>query len=373
VTRLADQDDRDRIRDDLATTFVVEAAAGTGKTTALVSRMVAALAAGTATLDRIVAVTFTEAAAGELKLRLRTEVERRRQDAACPAAEAKRLADALPELEAARIGTIHAFCAELLRERPIEAGVDPQFQVAPDDVASGLFARTFTRWFERQLEVPGPGVRRVLRRRTRTDGPRGLLESAADELLKWRDFPAPWRRVPFDRDREIDGIMADLAALGPQAAPAAEKDFLARSLHEIASFVDHVARRERLRGRDYDGLEAELVDLSRDKHWRWRGWVRRGDGPMEERRSRRDAVKARLDAFVRAAGADLAPLPLRDSGAIEGLQLYVFYGAGAQARFDQFSHILPSYQIAGPCQQYAREPVPECDAHFQGLDYLLGK
>src|SRR5262245_18198775 len=181
-------------------TFVVEAAAGTGKTTAMVSRMVAAIAAVTATLERIVAVTFTEAAAGELKLRLRTQIERRRQDPTCPPADAARLTDALPQLEAARIGTIHAFCAELLRERPIEAGVDPQFQVAPDDVASGLFARTFARWFERQLETPGPGVRRVLRRRTKTDGPRGLLESAADELLGWRDFPAPWRRVPFERD-----------------------------------------------------------------------------------------------------------------------------------------------------------------------------
>ena len=72
---------------------------------------------------------------------------------------------------------------------------------------------------------------------------------------------------------------------------------------------------------------------------------------------------------------------VRDSGVVEGLQLYTFYGAGAQARFDQFSHILPSYQLAGSCQQYAREPVPECDSHFQGekpgdraaLDYLLGK
>ena len=81
---------------------------------------------------------------------------------------------------------------------------------------------------------------------------------------------------------------------------------------------------------------------------------------------------------------------LRDSGAVEGLQLYTFYGAGAQARFDRFSHILPSYQVAASCQQYAREPRPECDAHFEGsdpegsdpqgsdpmargLDYLLGE
>ncbi|HXJ32394.1 MAG TPA: UvrD-helicase domain-containing protein [Candidatus Eisenbacteria bacterium] len=308
---LADQADRDRIGSDLGTTFVVEAAAGTGKTSALVSRMVAAIAAGTATLERIVAVTFTEAAAGELKLRLRTGIEHARQKGDCPPEDAARLTAALPQLEAARIGTIHAFCAELLRERPIEAGVDPQFQVAPDDVAGVIFARVFSRWFERQLETPGPGVRRVLRRRSRTDGPRGLLEAAARELIEWRDFAAPWQRMSFDRDAEIDGIMADLAALGAEAAPVEEKAFLERSLHEISSFVDHVARREALRGRDYDSLESELIDLSRDRHWKWRGWIRKGETAKENRRNLRDAVKARLDAFVRAAGADLAPL-LRD-------------------------------------------------------------
>jgi len=88
---LADQSARDQIRDDLATTLVVEAAAGTGKTSALVSRMVAAIAAGVARLDRLVAVTFTEAAAGELKLRLRTALEHARQRPECPREHASRL------------------------------------------------------------------------------------------------------------------------------------------------------------------------------------------------------------------------------------------------------------------------------------------
>jgi ATP-dependent exoDNAse (exonuclease V) beta subunit len=311
TARLADQPARDRIRDDLGTTLVVEAAAGTGKTSALVARMVAAIAAGQASLDRLVAVTFTEAAAGELKLRLRTELERVRQDPACSAERAERLRAALPQLEAARIGTIHAFCAELLRERPIEAAVDPRFQVAPDDVAGVLFARAFTRWFERQLDAPGPGVRRVLRRRTRTDGPRALLERAAMELREWRDFPAAWRRQPFDRDAAIDALMDALAALGREPAPGPDGDNVRRSLHTIAAFVDHVGRRERLRGRDYDGLEAELVELARARHWGWRGWEKRMTAAERERRDRRDAVKAMLDGFVEAAGVDLAP-ELRD-------------------------------------------------------------
>ena len=61
MSRLADQDARDRVRDDLGTTLVVEAAAGTGKTTELVTRMVALLTAGRGRLDHMVAVTFTAA------------------------------------------------------------------------------------------------------------------------------------------------------------------------------------------------------------------------------------------------------------------------------------------------------------------------
>jgi ABC-type transporter Mla subunit MlaD len=87
---------------------------------------------------------------------------------------------------------------------------------------------------------------------------------------------------------------------------------------------------------------------------------------------------------IAEVAADLTE-SLRERGVVEGLQLYTFYGAGAQARFDQFSHILPSYQIgAATCQLYQREPIEECDAHFGDepvadtadratLDYLLGK
>src|SRR5205823_10765990 len=103
---LADQDARERIRGDLDTTLVVEAAAGTGKTTELVGRMVAVLMAGRGRLDGLVAVPFTDTAAGELKLRLRTHIEQaRRDDAGCTPEARRLLTDALPQLEEARIGT----------------------------------------------------------------------------------------------------------------------------------------------------------------------------------------------------------------------------------------------------------------------------
>ena len=118
--------------------------------------------------------------------------------------------------------------------------------------------------------------------------PRALLEGAARELVEWRDFTAPWTRRPFDRDREIDEIVADLAALGPEALPATDRDVLGRSLHDVASFVEHVARREQLRGRDYDGLEAELVELCRAE-----ALALEGLGARERRRAEGAARPAR--------------------------------------------------------------------------------
>jgi len=182
TTTIADQKIRDLIRDDLDTTLVIEAAAGTGKTTELVNRIVSVIASGRAELARIVAVTFTEKAAGELKLRLRAEIERARHDEKLSNDSRKRLDNALPQLEEARIGTIHSFCADLLRERPVEAHVDPMFEVAPEDIASAMFESAFDRWFENALENPGEGMRRLLRRRTLAsgDGPRGIARSAAE-------------------------------------------------------------------------------------------------------------------------------------------------------------------------------------------------
>src|SRR5439155_14653115 len=74
--RSDDQAARDRIEGSLEESLVVEAAAGTGKTTELVNRVVAVLRKGLTSVERVVAVTFTRKAAGELKLRLRQELDR---------------------------------------------------------------------------------------------------------------------------------------------------------------------------------------------------------------------------------------------------------------------------------------------------------
>ena len=113
--RRAVSENRQAIASELDQTLIVEAAAGTGKTTELVGRIVALIENQRATIGQIVAVTFSEKAAGELKLRLREELERARARTS-PASDAgQRLDAAVHDFEEAHVTTIHGFCAELLR------------------------------------------------------------------------------------------------------------------------------------------------------------------------------------------------------------------------------------------------------------------
>ena len=84
-----DQADREQIATALDDTLIVEAAAGTGKTTELVRRIVRVIETGRAEVIGIVAVTFTEKAAGELKLRLREALEEARGNTASESARAR--------------------------------------------------------------------------------------------------------------------------------------------------------------------------------------------------------------------------------------------------------------------------------------------
>src|SRR5688572_5520932 len=206
-------ENRDLIGTELDRTLIVEAAAGTGKTTELVKRIVAVIEHQRATIDQIVAVTFSEKAAGELKLRLREELERARERQT-PGSDAARLLDAaVHDFEEAHVSTIHGFCAELLRERPVEARVDPAFAVLTDSQAARLFEEAFTSWLHAQLANPQEGVRRSLRRPLKRqfgdeaeDGPIERLRTAANSLREWRDHPAPWRRPTYDRTNDIKSL-----------------------------------------------------------------------------------------------------------------------------------------------------------------------
>ena len=124
---------------ELQSNMIVAAGAGSGKTTALIERMIAQVRAG-CTPDKLVAITFTRKAAGELQERFfsglieaRKIIAERVSDSpederALWTDELACIEDALQRSEEAYIGTIHSFCARILRQFPVAAGLPPDFQ-----------------------------------------------------------------------------------------------------------------------------------------------------------------------------------------------------------------------------------------------------
>ena len=317
---LSDQDARDTIANDLDSTILVEAAAGTGKTTALVARILRILAAGRTEMKKIVAVTFTEKAAGELKLRLREAVERARLSAG--GEERRRLDSALTGLEEAHVSTIHGFCADLLRERPVEGGIDPLFTVLTEAQAERVFAESFATWLQVQLANPPEGLRRALRRSAgwafgrrpgSQDSPVDRLRQAAWDLAQWRDFPEPWTRPPFSRDAAIDAALDELHAFADLSeSPSYARDNLFVDTAPARHLSEEVRLQTSIGIVDLDGWEAKLVDLSRHRSL---VNARHGRGPGYRQGVSRAAVvsalenlRARLDQFRMDADADLAAL-----------------------------------------------------------------
>jgi superfamily I DNA/RNA helicase len=130
-SRTSDEQSRRTIREELLTNILVEAGAGSGKTQMLAERMAAGVAEGVYQIEHMAAVTFTRKAASELRGRFHLALEARlvsARNAKSPKDEILRLQSALSNLERFFAGTIHSFCARLLRERPVESGVSPGFR-----------------------------------------------------------------------------------------------------------------------------------------------------------------------------------------------------------------------------------------------------
>lgn len=154
---LPDQTARDRIHADLETNLLVEAGAGSGKTTALVGRLLQHVISGTP-VEQLAAVTFTRKAAEELRERFQLRLENAVRIGTGDAQSDARCTVALRELERAFLGTIHSFCARLLRERPIEVGLDPNFQEIADSDVEPMNREFWRRWIDAGRRLGDPDV-----------------------------------------------------------------------------------------------------------------------------------------------------------------------------------------------------------------------
>ena len=213
---LPDQAARELIASRLDLNLLVEAGAGSGKTENLAQRMAAGIADGVYEIEGMAAVTFTRKAAAELRGRFQQTLEVRLVDEAVPE-KAARIRAALSSLDRLFAGTIHAFCARLLRERPVEAGIAPGFTEL-DEIAD--------------LEQQQQSWREYLsRERARGSETLRALESAG---VQPKDLDDEFRRVclfeevefpsgaaaPPDAEAAWDSLDAMWADLGPRVPDA---------------------------------------------------------------------------------------------------------------------------------------------------------
>lgn len=155
--KLKDKAARELILKVLNRNLLVEAAAGTGKTSSMVQRMVELLRSGTCkNIRSMAAVTFTRKAASELKSRFRIKLEKCvRSESGFPLHDLER---ALQNMEQCFIGTIHSFCGRLLRERPVEAEIDPTFEELDEDGDAILRKEAWTEYCSRVFVADSDGV-----------------------------------------------------------------------------------------------------------------------------------------------------------------------------------------------------------------------
>ena len=166
-------EDRRQVQTRLDVNMVVEAGAGTGKTTLLIDRLCLAVLARNIQVEKLVALTFTEKAAAEIKTRfmdklqgliraVKENLEDRtltllREDFAVPDTDlVSRAEHAMARLDRASIGTIHGFCADILKAFPLEAGLAPNAQIDAGQRAARIFDARWNTFLDQELGVHSP-------------------------------------------------------------------------------------------------------------------------------------------------------------------------------------------------------------------------
>ena len=310
---VADQAERDRLATELDRSFFVEAGAGTGKTRELVSGIAARVAAGRLRMERLVAITFTVAAAGELRVRIREALEERAGVDAVPEEERLRLRRSVAEVDRARIETIHAFCSALLRLHPLEAGLPPDFETLAELGDDIEVEERFRRWFDslRPGEPGGEAVRRGL-----------LLGLRPHRLLQlFRELTANWDLLEAAGwSAERAPVLGRVPALGEDVERCVALLSACREPDELYRRVDALrVVAARLRGaRNEDASLAALVDLAgaprlgnagRRRNWGVVGEANACVTIRETMRSVREEAEALLTAArtaaIAAIGAEL--------------------------------------------------------------------
>src|SRR5262245_49616491 len=239
-----DQAQRDAAVAERGRNVLIDAGAGTGKTTILVNRLVEMVAPSSGAqaipISRIVAITFTRKAAGELRLRIRERLLEELAGAKPGTERDEQLRDAIAELDTAYVGTIHSFADRLLRLRPVEAGLSPSYEIAEDDQA--LVRETFEVLLQAvqsgtlAAELEGTAVT------DRADEATEIILNALDSSLQAESREMEWY-VQYGLDALVQGSICfrDIAPPDLPAAPF-DADSFRTAVEEFLKLANGVKR-----------------------------------------------------------------------------------------------------------------------------------
>lgn len=234
-----DQSSRDAILTNLDTNLLVEAAAGTGKTTSLIGRITELIRHKKCAIERLAAVTFTRKAAAELRARCQVQFETLVRNETDPVHK-RYFEEALSHIDQCFIGTIHSFCARLLRERPVEAGVGLSFRELEPNEDRLIREESWDEY----LAALYAGNGAIIRELQDCGIHPGQLKTAFVTLADYpdiQDWPAPATELP-----DLEPIIAELRkklehiqALAPTLPFDAGTDKLIPAYKRIARLARH--------------------------------------------------------------------------------------------------------------------------------------
>ncbi|MBV9123174.1 MAG: UvrD-helicase domain-containing protein, partial [Planctomycetes bacterium] len=295
------------------TSVVLSSGAGCGKTHVLTERYLAHLETDQVEPGEVVAITFTDRAARQMRDRIRQSLTVRLKQAA-GAEEAERWAKHLRGLETAPICTIHAFGVTLLRQHAVEAGLDPHFGVLEDVLASNLEQEALTDSLQRLLTADTP-VGEDLRELVLLHGWKPTLQTVqhlmrAENARDWEawlgrpaeQIAAEWQR--FAREDLLPRHVHHLLSAAPKVARCLDLlrriqplpgTRMAANVRELLDKIDGLGRADNLA----EAVE-ELTELAKVGGERGKAWSCEEDyqAVKEAFEGFRNELKSRMQLFL---------------------------------------------------------------------------
>jgi len=268
---------------DIDTNFFVRAAAGSGKTTSLVARMVGLVREGVP-VDAITAITFTRKAAGEMSKRFYEELQQAYRGLPIETEQRRRVRRALQDVQSGFIGTVHAFCARLLRERPLPVELPPDFTAGIEPREERQLRDRAWREYLRSVRQENPErLERIIRLGIEPDDLTATFETLCrhPELAPYTN--APDESPDFDAAvRQASRLLRDWQARRPDA-PEGGRDGVMKAFDTAEKMLQVQDLDEPAQKASFLSLFADVVSSGRAKVTLSR-WGERGSDAYDEAR-----------------------------------------------------------------------------------------